>query len=151
MHIQVITNAQSITPYVISSGEITNTVNGYSVSSTIGQLITPTATNGNYTITQGFQQPSYDVNTFIQNIIYSPIEVKASPNPFTTYLTVESIQTPITEIRLFDALGRISFQEKYQQNTTQIINTDHIPNGSYILEVIGSTQIQRTYIKLIKQ
>ncbi|UCG28339.1 MAG: hypothetical protein JSV24_02975, partial [Bacteroidales bacterium] len=49
--------AQQLSPTVVSSGGSYSSAGGYSISATIGEIAVTTLQSGNYTLTQGFQQP----------------------------------------------------------------------------------------------
>lgn len=62
----------SITPVLIGSTGNFSTNGGYTLSSSTGEPIVPTAANGNYIITQGFQQPSSNGSLALNaNLVYA--------------------------------------------------------------------------------
>jgi gliding motility-associated-like protein len=64
----------SITPVLIGSSGNFSTNGGIMLSSSIGEVIVPTVTNGGYILTQGFQQPSPDASLVLNaNLVYSNV------------------------------------------------------------------------------
>jgi len=143
---------QSSSPSVIATSQLTSSADGFLVSATIGQLITPTATNGAFTVTQGFQQPTYTVFTFVEQLLYTPIEASVFPNPC-QYECV--ISTPNQEqslaLQVYDVHGRLVYQEPSFIGHHSL-NTSGLANGTYVLH-ITETNIsnRRTILTLIKQ
>lgn len=97
--------AQTLSPMVISSAGAYFNAGGNSLSSTFGEAITATLTNGNNVLTQGFQQPykmtlnvkaylqGYYQNTgYMQNVLFNE-GVYASPGNETDTVTIQLRQS----------------------------------------------------------
>ena len=143
-----ILKAQNIEREVIAtSGDFY--VNGtVSLSTTIGEPIIETISNGNFKLTQGFQQSSVYVSNVADNL--SDFEARVYPNPIYDYLSV--IVPEIKRQLMYSITGSegklISTSKLNTINTS--IDMSYLPNGIYLLVLSENGQPVKTY-QLIKQ
>ncbi len=71
------------------------------------------------------------------------------PNPTTDFLHINWIDETPSEIQIFDTFGRMIFQEKiYHMGDVYTLNISHLPNGSYIINVVSKeTKYSKWFIK----
>jgi len=104
------TNAQHLTPSVISSGGNVATTSNIYYSFTVGELFTPVSRN-QYVLTQGFEQP---INISIKKIdkqdsLTQNVELRAYPNPTTSVISLNiTSQNEIKNLQILvsDISGR---------------------------------------------
>lgn len=84
---------------------------------------------------------SADINVLAQSLS------KVFPNPFTDQLTISSVND-IDAYTIRDIHGKIVAQDNHK-NTTLTIETAHLVNGIYFLEIKSATNVQ--LVKLIKE
>jgi hypothetical protein len=136
------TKAQEV---VSSSGDYQETSNG-SLSWTIGEPITETATNGNI-LTQGFQQTRITI-TNISEIHNSEINLSIFPNPTNEFIKIISTEDENFTIQLFNINGKL-LKEKKINNTDNTISMNEFTNGTYLLKITNKNETN-TY-QIIKQ
>lgn len=76
---------------------------------TVGEAVIPTFTIGDYTLTQGFNQPEQTRIVSIDDPGFVDWQVEAFPNPVTSFLTIRYTAFPDRTLRVtvVDLLGRI--------------------------------------------
>lgn len=126
---------------------------GGSISSSIGLSPSTIASNGNYTITSGTQQP-FEISMHLStiDITNKSIDVKIYPNPFSESVFVkfsENTSKNNFAFKIFEQNGRIIIQGDLK-NSTNVLNLQNLTTGSYILEINQSGKTINTY-KLIKK
>jgi hypothetical protein len=99
------------------------------------------ATNPDYRTTHNYDTPL----SIEEEVALVAIDIKLYPNPTTSSITIEAINTTIQEIRLYDVLGKEIF------TTSQTsFDIDQLVNGIYIVKIeddLGNT----TTRKVIKE
>jgi hypothetical protein len=134
----VTVKSQTISPQVIASGGDFYTGVGVSLSWTLGELITETVTDGNYILTQGFQQPHYIISAIDDpKTEENPLgDINIYPNPVADQLNVafKDMNQQNIVITLFDFNGKILIND-IAENTTVIKQLDmtFVAKGTYIL------------------
>lgn len=145
--------AQSITPQVVaSSGGFTQNGN-YSVSWTLGEPVIATAQSGSTTLTQGFQQPNYNV-TAITTQVLQGFDVNVFPNPTSDYITVGWITNKENTlyITLFDLAGKMISQKSYSAADEKVsINLSQLASAQYLLEVKDKTNSATKIFRIEKK
>jgi len=138
LYLAVNANAQQTTPQVIAtSGNVSQQGNA-SISYTIGETVTPTATNGTTIITQGYQQPHYNITLLppYQNTLPN---IQIFPNPTTDQLqiTFDNEQELQTTIYLTDAAGKQIANQTYTAlpKTTLNYPMQQVAAGKYFLTI----------------
>ena len=135
------TKAQEV---VSSSGNYQETSSG-SLSWTIGEPITETATNGN-TLTQGFQQSGITVTNITE--LNTELNVSVFPNPTNEFVKIVSSEDRDYTIQLFNISGKL-LVEKEINKTDNTINMNEFTNGTYLLKITNKNETN-TY-QIIKQ
>lgn len=131
---------QSLAPMVIASTGNFADVSGYSLSSTCGELIIATATNGNI-LTQGFQQNN--VNNVLVEEMDANYSILLYPNPATDqvrlYIQGDNSAIHHLQIQLFDLLGqRISSPYSSQSQSVEktfTFDLSALPAAIYLVRV----------------
>ena len=66
----------------------------------------------------------------------TPDQITIYPNPSTGLTTLES-EKPIQRLAVFDALGKLFYQENIQYQTQVLLDLGHLPQGLYLVQVEG--------------
>jgi len=130
-------SAQSITPQVVTSSGGYALNGGYSVSWTLGEPVIATAQNGSNTLTQGFQQPAYNVLAITTETLQG-FDVNVFPNPTSDYITIDwtTNKENTLYITLFDLAGKMISEKSYSAADEKVsINLSQLASAQYILEV----------------
>ena len=130
-------NAQSISPQVVATAGNYATNGGYSVSWTIGEPVIATATNSGTTLTQGFQQPTYNVLS-ITNGKIEGFEVNVYPNPATDFIVVDwtTDEKNMLYITLYDMTGKLISEQSFSAAEDKAsVNMSNLASAQYLLEV----------------
>lgn len=133
-----VTNAQSLTPTVFSILGSTFENANFSLSYTIGEPVMATLTNSNNILTQGFQQPLYDVVSNITDYANSLfLNINVFPNPTNKLIHVElnASENKKALMYLYDISGKVITTETFQTNTTQTIHLENAASGQYHLKI----------------
>lgn len=133
---------RSTTSVVGSSKKVMINNKTYRIQQSIGQgSVIGMATNGNYTLRQGFIQPNILAKIIDKN---SPLTLKVSayPNPFTEGITLSFIDEVTTDINivLYDVLGHVLLSKKYTPQQAIHIRLKHLAIGNYLLKIQGNQQ-----------
>lgn len=75
-------------------------------------------------------------------------ELKIYPNPASEFLNIESEMDGMGIVFLFNTSGRLELQRKYVTKEKCTLQISDLPDGIYILQLVGSSSIHTT--KLIK-
>ena len=130
-----VVHAQSVVPQVIATagGSGQNAQN--KLSWTVGEPVTATLSNGNNTLTQGFQQPNLQLVNGIQNAQDADL-VLLYPNPTNDELFLQLKKTPDvnSSVHLFDVSGKLIYDLKISGITTKLSLTG-LASGTYYLSV----------------
>jgi len=143
-----ILNAQSVEREVISSnGEFYSNSSGQ-LSTTLGEPVISTYTNGSNDLTQGFQQTNIVV-TQIKNE-QSDFSIMIYPNPSEDYLVIgmDEFREGII-FSLFTIDGKMILEKTINEKIT-ILNTKELSKGTYMLTIIDSDKKIKTF-KILKQ
>lgn len=151
--IQIGLIAQTIKPTVVSSGGGYFKNADFSISYTIGEVITPTVESGSTIITQGFQQPE---GTFVsiterpsQENLYSVF-----PNPFSDELKIGFLsQAREVEVYVYDLLGQVVGSPvlfRVGDSAIKRLNTAHLKSGVYIIQIVDHQSLGTAEFKLTK-
>ena len=146
-------NAQSISPQVIASAGNYATNGGYSVSWTLGEPVIATATNGSTTLTQGFQQPTYNVLS-ITNGKIEGFEVNVYPNPATDFVVIDwkTDENNLLYITLYDVTGKMISEKSYSASQDKVsINLSQLASAQYLLEVRNKNNSIAKVFQISKQ
>ena len=134
-------NAQ-IRQEVIASAGGNSTMEGMSVSWTLGETVIPTFTKGNLILSQGYQHQL--IITSVKEPLRTVIDIKVFPNPAGDVLNIQ-LGAPAngeTSLKLIDYQGNILKMEIIESTVSvKQVNMQGIPAGIYYLRM--------TYGKLI--
>lgn len=148
--------SQSIQRFSFSSASGFNTVvAGYSLQSSIGELMVHTNATSSTTTTEGFiqnEQPGVIVS-LPKN---GPEELKVYPNPVDCFLNIElgSYLSPDFVVEVYDVLGKIqsvkfeSIQVNGQQ--TFVINLSNLKQGFYLIKLYSASKMLNQTFKITK-
>ena len=130
-------NAQQITPQVVASSGGYTQNGGYSVSWTLGEPVIATAQNDSTTLTQGFQQPTYNVVAITTQTIEG-FDVNVYPNPSSDFVIIDwttDLQNMIY-ITLFDMVGKMISEQSFAATQDKVsLNMSKLASAQYLLEV----------------
>jgi len=140
--------SQTLSPEVLgSAGEFA--INGnFSLSWTIGEVVVSTQTNGQNTLTQGFQQPDSLSNTGIETL-FGNLKVSIYPNPASRFVKIVFAETPSKPVTLniVNAMGEVLKTINLVDMTTEIALGEFVP-GLYLLQFKNSlTTYSLTIVK----
>ena len=117
--------------------------NGNSISFSIGEAMVNTVENFNQTLTQGFQQNSFEAVVSKIEVKDVSIQVEAYPNPTKDFLNIKTYGTDNTvlssnyKIMFYDLLGKeIVLQQYYVNEQTVRFNLFELPPGTYLTKVV---------------
>ena len=131
-------NGQSLTPTVFSTSGSTFENANFSLSYSIGEPVTATVSTNNNILTQGFQQPVYEVVSDVTNYANSlSININVFPNPTDKLVHVEfnAPENKKAVMYLYDVTGKVISTETLQVNITQTINLENAASGQYHLKI----------------
>lgn len=121
---------------VANDGDFSSSAQG-SLSWTLGEVITETASTASGTFTQGFQQ-NYEDFLGIQSVPQN-MDLRVYPNPFLDELFITSQDlNASTQIEIHDISGRLLYREEIHfgsgLHTQKIKLTNYLP-GTYFLQI----------------
>lgn len=128
--------------FLISGAGIFSSGSGGSVSWSIGEPVTLTATSTTHHVTQGFHQG----NIYVVGLeVLSDISVNVFPNPSSETVTVQ-ISEPVN-VKLFDMSGRLVGTYSFTEQTNTIDVTS-LSRGTYNM-IFERTGAETRNVKLI--
>jgi hypothetical protein len=134
--------AQQIKQQVISSAGGYNVSGGMSISWTLGETIIPTFTNGNLTLTHGFQQTL--IITAVEDNIEPSVNITIYPNPSSDIINIQFEKPADGEIRLFllDSQGRLVKTDRMGATVTnKKIDMQDLAAGIYYLRMTKGNRV----------
>jgi len=136
--------SQQINQSVISSdgGHATN--NQYSITYTIGELVSDfaTDTSSNVDLTQGFNQSFLNIVS-VDNFFFD-VDINVFPNPTHDFLNVEVLSSHSNlSINLFDISGKLIRENDISQNKFSISFSD-LAAGNYLLVFLNNNEKLKT-------
>jgi len=143
--------AQSVSPEVVgTAGSVFINTNG-SISFTVGEAIVETVTDGNYTLTQGFQQANYYLTT-IEEKAGANLNIQLFPNPLVKGFNVIHNGEKLL-LNIYHINGQLLISNTLSTSST-FIDMSAYAAGTYVVqlynkkqEIVGIYKIQ----KLISQ
>jgi len=129
---------------VITAQEVLSSGGGYfsnsngSISYTIGEPVIETYKEGDYIITQGFQQSNFIITT-INDYMEIAWDISVYPNPANDFvkLIISKANLIGFEYRLYDLNGRLLMQQQINDNET-LLPFNNLPAGEYILKITSN-------------
>lgn len=140
--IPVISGAQDTLHSVLASAGGEYSGEQYSVSWTLGEVITETFETNSFTLNQGFHQGNLFV-TRIREDLFPDFQLKTYPNPVVDILRIESEELGL-EYQIVNISGTVVSNGIIQSSSEEIDFTAY-PAGSYVLQI----EKQHSY-KIIK-
>jgi hypothetical protein len=121
---------------VIASAGGYSVASGVSLSWTLGETIIPTFTNGNLTLTHGFQQQL--IVTAVEENLEDVVKVTLYPNPASDVVNIK-LESPLDgEVKLFllDSRGKLIKTDFMEETAVEKeINLQDLPAGLYLLKM----------------
>lgn len=141
--------AQQTTPQVIATGGNISQQSNAQISYTIGEPVIQTATDGTTILTQGYQQPHYNITLLppYQNTLPN---ITVFPNPTKDHLqlTFDIAKETKVIISLFDAVGKQIQKQSYQALPKNTLNLpmQQVASGKYMLTIeLPELSSQKTF------
>jgi hypothetical protein len=131
---------------VIASSGMYGTHSTGSLSITIGETITETASSSSGILTQGFQQNYEAILALPENEIDT---ILLYPNPFTTHFFVEGNFEESTRIFIYDVSFRLIEQKTLNSGHTCLIDINDKACSEYFVYLSLPDQLPRFIGKLI--
>ncbi len=149
MLVAFFTNAQSITPEVVSNGGDYYSNSNCSIAWTIGEPMVETAVGTNNTLTQGFHQGLYTLVNIEKQI--NNTEIKVYPNPTSDYINIDinGANSSDYKIQLFDNLGKLLINKSYE-NSKQV-SLQKYAKSTYYLKVLNTKENKFDSYKILKK
>jgi len=146
-------NAQQAKPQVIATCGNTNQINNTIISYTVGETVVNTFSNNNTILTQGYQQPHYNI-TQIMPINSNSLNINIYPNPSEDLLNINfNNSLPINiDLKLYDIAGKLI------TSTTQLINEkqlltlpmQNLAAGKYLLNIFCKETNEQFSFEVVK-
>jgi hypothetical protein len=133
------------------------TPSGQSLSFSMGEMMVETESNFNQTLTQGFQQNSFEAVVGIIEIEDISFSLDAYPNPTSDYLNIK-IQSSVSEVNaatfsvlFYDLSGKeISVEQQIVDDETIRLNLHQLPTGMYMARVVNKEKKSISTFKIVK-
>lgn len=119
-------SAQSLDPVVIGSSGGSYDNGNSTLSWTIGEVVTPTIGNADYTLTQGFHQTKFTI-VAVEELHSTTVDVRVYPNP-----TVDQF-----EISILSDNSNDSFQYELHDQNGRAVRKGNIINNKSLIELNG--------------
>ena len=87
-------------------------------------------------------------NVGVENTVLEQEKMTVSPNPFSDFIEIKNIKTPIQTIRLYDMFGKLCFETKKANAANNRLNTDFLAEGIYLLQI--ETEKGQQTMKIVK-
>jgi hypothetical protein len=142
---------QDISPQLISSCGEQFENDSYQLAWSLGECAISTLESGNFVLTQGFHQSSYEIETAIETEMGIELNLKVYPNPTTDFLILETGQFDLKEIQyqILDLKGSVLENNSFI-NTMERLDFSSYTNGIYFIIIKQENQIIKSF-KIIKQ
>jgi hypothetical protein len=138
---------------VIGSAGTVSSTNEITLEWTLGESFVATNKLGNAWYTQGFHQPVLFVRSESKEMNHEHYRVRIYPNPVLELLNVEvrsGFLDPIL-IKLIDVTGRVVLTQKASGGHQDLqLRLNHLPDGMYLLSMVGKEGILIKSYKVIK-
>jgi hypothetical protein len=148
--------SQKIILSVLAPAGDYKSLSGYSLSWTMGEVMTETFASGDLKLTQGFQQPRLSVSSGLQDE-HLNWTINAYPNPVSHKLSIsfQGLQgNPVVHIALLDIMGRMVIMNELK-NLPEFyhysLDLENLDRGIYILRVYTLDYQMQKLFKIEKQ
>ena len=133
-----ILNAQKL---VSATGGVYSDAN-LNVSWSVGEVAIETFTDGNYVLTQGFQQPGL-VLVGLEDFDEQFSKIKVYPNPTSEYVRMDlNVDIENLSYRVVDAGGKVIESNKIQ-NPSVKISFNTVESGLYLIQLMEGKQTKK--------
>ena len=120
-----------------------------SLSWTLGEIFTETVIARNYAVTQGFQQPYFDIIK-LHPTADKVIDVSLFPNPTQGWLTLRMAAVKGKYlVEIIDTAGRI-LSGKWHEDAQVLLDLSGLPSGQYVIRVANSTAKTHATFSVVK-
>lgn len=129
--------AQPIKQQVLASSGSYYYNGNVSLSNTVGEPVTATLSAASTTLTQGFQQPNYEVISNVLESTESNLKVKVYPNPSIGLIQIEitNDQGKHAQLNITDVLGKMLLIQNLNFSETNTVNINHLASGNYFFRI----------------
>ncbi len=140
--------AQTASPELISSAGDSFSNTSYRLDWSIGELVTETYTDAQYTLTQGFHQGTYIVSSVDENPLLE-YSITAFPNPTSDLITL-TLKSPFEGgegdvlITVTDFSGKV-LQTKQIHSESEQISFSNYAKGTYSVIVSQNNQFVKSF------
>ncbi len=145
--------SQQLQPQVVATTGNSSQQNNVHISYTVGEAVIQTLSTTDNTLTQGFQQPHYNI-TIIPQQNDLPYSIHVYPNPAKDELIID-VQTDVNSkfsMSLFDMSGKcLNVQEIIPNQQPKItLPMQQLADGKYLLHISDNKQHQTKTFEIIK-
>jgi len=145
--------AQQVAPQVVTtSGNVSQQSNA-TISYTIGEPVIQTATDGTTILTQGYQQPHYNVTLLPQYENILP-NINVFPNPTADQLQIsfDMDKRANVIVTLFDVAGKQIQEKKFDATpkSTFTLPMQQVATGKYMLRIMLPDLSSQKTFEIIK-
>ena len=116
-----------------------------------------TVDNFNQTLTQGFQQNSFEAVVGVIEIEDVAFDIEAYPNPTQDYLNIKisasngAVNAQDYDVLFYDLTGKeISLEQNYEENQVIRLDLQYLPTGAYIARIVGKENNVISNFKITK-
>jgi len=119
-----------------------------SISWTMGEPISETVTDGNDTLTEGFQQGAYSIVS-VSEVDAPDVNITVYPNPFTTTLNIKCESSDPIRVEAIDLQGNVISTQSFENGHGQM-DFSSLPEAIYLLRVYDNNGKQLKVFKIQK-
>jgi hypothetical protein len=149
----LIVKAQNQSPELISTAGDFFMSSNFNMSWSLGELETETFKTSTVILTQGFQQPAFNITSIKSNSLQTNLNIEVYPNPVRNFLTIKNYDpSAYLTYQIYDMYGSLIISRESEINAgmfTQIDLSD-LSKGNYLIQIINKDKKQRKIYKLIK-
>ncbi len=123
----------------------------YSLTYTVGEVVTTTITGGGYILNQGFQQPSYTITSVEDNLPSALLSAYPNPTNGIINLEMNDYQGKSLSFILYDFKGQEILRSNGLPGPVVKFEVDLSPfsQGIYLLKVLSANQSIKV-LKIVK-
>lgn len=130
-----IANSQSISLQVVASAGGYSSTDAGSIAWTLGEPVVETYSNSEIILTQGFNQPFFSIETFVEENSANNIKINLFPNPASDFVIIDAPEEVIDgNFSLYTIDGKIVTTKNITSDKTKI-DLKGFLKSSYILKI----------------
>ena len=126
---------QEINPQLISSCGEHFENDSYQLSWSLGECAISTIDGGNYILTQGFHQSTYEISTSSETTLGIELNIKVYPNPTSNLISIDTDIISPSELTITDLAGKVFLNKKMNSYTASNIDVSDFANGVYLIKI----------------